>query len=242
MSASTSSPDALVGTLAQDQKVMVAVTRAVRPARARSCSTRSPPRCPRPEMARLAASLRAARKTGVAYIYVTHRLDEVFDLADRVTVLRDGRRVATADVADTTHDQLVSWILGDALEVGHRRGARSSATSRCGSTGGRSRSTCRPARSSAICGLIGSGSRDVARVLGGATTPEGSAELHGESVAARRPVRPLPVGRRLRARGPRPRGRGARPRRAREPLPRAPAAPRTGRRDGARRALRRAPA
>ena len=172
------SPDALVGTLAQDQKVMVAVTRAVSAGAGAIVLDEVSSSLPAPEMARLAASLRAARKTGVAYIYVTHRLEEVFDLADRVTVLRDGRRVATADVADTTHDQLVSWILGDALEVA--TGAARELGDVALRVTGPVAFDVRAGEILAICGLIGSGSRDVARVLGGATTPEGTAELQGE--------------------------------------------------------------
>src|SRR3954468_21173623 len=80
------SPDAIVGTLAQDQKVMVAVTRAVSAGAGAIVLDEVSSSLPAPELARLAGSLRAAKQAGVAYIYVTHRLEEVFDLADRVTV------------------------------------------------------------------------------------------------------------------------------------------------------------
>ncbi|HEY6888183.1 MAG TPA: sugar ABC transporter ATP-binding protein [Solirubrobacter sp.] len=186
------SPSALVGSLAQDQKVMVAVTRAVSAGAGAIVLDEVSSSLPAPEMARLAASLRAARRTGVAYIYVTHRLEEVFDLADRVTVLRDGRRVATADVAEVTHDELVSWILGDALEpavreerplgdVALRVDGPVSFDVRAGEILG-------------VCGLIGSGSRDVARVLGGAADPRGTVapERDASPVAAGGPRRHSP--------------------------------------------------
>src|SRR5207237_9293116 len=48
-------------------------------------------------------------------VYVTHRLDEVFRIADRVTVLRDGRRVTTEAIADTTPADLVHHIVGRSL-------------------------------------------------------------------------------------------------------------------------------
>jgi ribose transport system ATP-binding protein len=163
------SPDAPVGSLAQDQKVMVAVTRAVSAGAGVIVLDEVSSSLPAPEMARLAASLRAARASGVAYIYVTHRLEEVFDLADRVTVLRDGRRVATADVASTSHDELVGWILGDALET------RPSEPRELGDVAlrvsGPVAFDVRAGEILGICGLIGSGSRDVARLLGGATKP-----------------------------------------------------------------------
>ena len=55
------------------------------------------------------------RASGIGIIYVTHRLDEVFRIADRVTVLRDGRRVATAPVADTSTADLVEKIVGRSM-------------------------------------------------------------------------------------------------------------------------------
>jgi ribose transport system ATP-binding protein len=60
----------------------------------------------------LFAFLRRIRNEGVCVIYVSHRMEEVFAIADRVTVLRDGRHVATAPVADLSMDQLVQHIVG----------------------------------------------------------------------------------------------------------------------------------
>ena len=54
---------------------------------------------PEADVERLLATLRRLRASGIGIIYVTHRLDEVFRIADRITVLRDGRRVATVDSA-----------------------------------------------------------------------------------------------------------------------------------------------
>lgn len=61
--------------------------------------------------------LRRLRDDGVALVYISHRLDEVRTLCDRVTVLRDGELVATRDVADTSDAELVSMIVGN--ELGH---------------------------------------------------------------------------------------------------------------------------
>jgi ribose transport system ATP-binding protein len=59
--------------------------------------------------------LRRLRDSGVALIYVTHRIDEVFRLADRVVVLRNGRVVAAEPIADVTPSTLVAQILGRPL-------------------------------------------------------------------------------------------------------------------------------
>src|SRR5260370_26413668 len=55
------------------------------------------------------------RRRNVALVFVSHKLEEVFELCDRVTVLRDGRNVATeVDVATLDRDQLVTHMIGRA--------------------------------------------------------------------------------------------------------------------------------
>jgi ribose transport system ATP-binding protein len=71
------------------------------------------------EIDRLAGVVDLLREHGVAVLYVTHKLDEVFRLCQRVTVLRDGCLVGTTEVASTTRLGLVSMMLGrDAADVG----------------------------------------------------------------------------------------------------------------------------
>ncbi len=70
---------------------------------------------PAADVARLLATLRRLRGRGIGMIYVTHRLDEVFQIADRVTVLRDGRHIATQTVGETSPGDLVLQIVGRAV-------------------------------------------------------------------------------------------------------------------------------
>jgi ABC-type sugar transport system ATPase subunit/ribose/xylose/arabinose/galactoside ABC-type transport system permease subunit len=63
----------------------------------------------------LFARVRAAAADGTAIVYITHRLAEVRQLAQRVTVLRDGRYRGTAEVEDVTDDELLTWIVGRQL-------------------------------------------------------------------------------------------------------------------------------
>ena len=70
---------------------------------------------PAADVERLLDTLRRLRTRGIGMIYVTHRLDEVFRMADRVTVLRDGRRIATDDVRKTSPGDLVLKIVGRAI-------------------------------------------------------------------------------------------------------------------------------
>jgi ribose transport system ATP-binding protein len=53
---------------------------------------------------------------GVAILYVSHHIDEVFEIADDVTILRDGRRVATRPTAELDHEGLIELMIGHRLE------------------------------------------------------------------------------------------------------------------------------
>jgi ribose transport system ATP-binding protein len=68
-----------------------------------------------PEIDRLFENIRRLQTDGVGIIYVSHRMDEIRRIANRVTVLRDGRRVATHAVADVTPPDLVREMVGHDL-------------------------------------------------------------------------------------------------------------------------------
>ncbi len=65
------------------------------------------------------------KEAGLSVIYISHHLSEVFELADRVSVLRDGKRVATCSIADVTEDDLVRKMVG--RELADMYGRRESA-------------------------------------------------------------------------------------------------------------------
>lgn len=71
----------------------------------------------RQEVERLFRVVGELRRDGVAIVYISHRLEEIFEVADRVTVLRDGKTVATVETADTTRAELVRMMVG--REMGH---------------------------------------------------------------------------------------------------------------------------
>jgi ABC-type sugar transport system ATPase subunit len=64
----------------------------------------------------LFALIRRLKKEGSGILYVSHRLEEVFEVADRVTVLRDGKVVASCVVTETDRQQLIRWMVGRELE------------------------------------------------------------------------------------------------------------------------------
>ncbi len=83
----------------------------------------------RREAERLMAWLRRLRAAGTACIYVSHRMDEVFSLCDRITVLRDGRTAGTRVTTETTPGEIISLMVGRSVEVS-LAGPRASVSSR----------------------------------------------------------------------------------------------------------------
>jgi len=67
------------------------------------------------EVERLFELVDRLKARGVTLIYVSHRLDEIFRLCDRVTVLRDGQHIATRDVGDLTADRIVQLMIGRSI-------------------------------------------------------------------------------------------------------------------------------
>lgn len=66
------------------------------------------------EVDSLMHTLRELRNAGVTCIYISHKLRELFDIADRITVLRDGRCIGTKPTADVTEDEIIAMMVGRA--------------------------------------------------------------------------------------------------------------------------------
>ena len=73
------------------------------------------------ETERLFAVIRRLKAEGAAIVYISHRLAEVFALGDRITVLRDGRKVASPRPTETTPDELVHMMVGRAVDTTYAR-------------------------------------------------------------------------------------------------------------------------
>ena len=109
---------------------------------------------PADEVERLFAAIRPLRDRGVGMIYVSHRLDEIFRIADRVAVLRDGVLVGVRSIGHTTPEELVQKIVGrktrETARPAGNPGARSCAWRRSRlAASARSTSRSGPTRSSA---------------------------------------------------------------------------------------------
>jgi rhamnose transport system ATP-binding protein len=68
------------------------------------------------DVQRLFGIVRLLRERGVGIIYISHRMEEVFTLTDRVTVLRDGHYVGTKPVQDVSSDELIEMMVGRTIE------------------------------------------------------------------------------------------------------------------------------
>lgn len=67
------------------------------------------------EAERLFRIIRGLKERGITVIYISHRMDEVFELADRITVLRDGRYIGTVDVKETSRREVIRLMVGREL-------------------------------------------------------------------------------------------------------------------------------
>ena len=67
------------------------------------------------ETEKLFSVIRELKQKGISIIYVSHKIDEVIEIADRITVLRDGKYIGTVDVEGTTSDEIIQMMVGRKL-------------------------------------------------------------------------------------------------------------------------------
>ena len=145
------------------------------------------------EIDELFAIINDLRDKGVGIIYITHRMNEVFQISDRITVLRDGQYIGTVECENTDKDQLISMMVGrelteevkqastcppDAPEVLRVEGLRDGDMVKDVSF------SVHAGEIIGVSGLMGAGRTEMARLIYGAEQPEeGRIFLHGEEVA-----------------------------------------------------------
>ncbi|PVX85925.1 sugar ABC transporter ATP-binding protein [Paraburkholderia unamae] len=105
-------PDQRVASLSRAERSLVAIARGLSSCADLLVLDEPTASLPESEVQQLHQVLRKLRAQGVAMIYVSHRLDEVFSLSDRIVVLRDGRRVADQTTATTQPAELIRHIVG----------------------------------------------------------------------------------------------------------------------------------
>ena len=154
------------------------------------------------ETAALLARIRQLRDEGHAVMYVTHHLEEMFEIGDRVTVLRDGRLATTAPMREFDHDSLIASMVGRKIEQLYAHTRRTLGQPRL-----RVRGLRRPGADATIdfevrageilgiAGLLGSGRTELLRALFGADPIEaGEIEVDGQRVRPGDPRRAVQAG------------------------------------------------
>lgn len=204
-------PGAKVGDLRIGDRQMTAIARALAFEAAIVLMDEPTSALSEAETERLFRVIRDLRASGAAVVYIAHKLSEVFALADRVTVLRDGRLVASAERDRTRPEQVIRWMVGRELApvpkgaLKHRGAAvlevRDLALPRLpGGIG-------RPALSGisfavhrgevlGVAGLLGAGRTELLEALFGASPrrPIGTVLLEGRPVTFRHPADAVAAG------------------------------------------------
>jgi ribose transport system ATP-binding protein len=191
-------PRALVGDLGAGQKQLTEIAKAIsqdarvlildEPSTALAVS----------DVERLFVFLRKLKAKGVAVIYVSHRMDEIARIADRATILRDGRHVITAPLADLPVDTMIEHIVGrrskgfaDVVRGDVTRGA---ALLELKDVTGPHKPdnvsfTLHRGEVLGLAGLLGSGRSALARVIAGIEPAvAGEIAINGRAVQIRRPA------------------------------------------------------
>jgi ABC-type sugar transport system ATPase subunit len=110
-------PSALVATLRPADRQLVEIARALVGRAAVLIFDEPTATLSAPECDQLLKLIRRLAANGLAIVYVSHHLDEVHEIADRITVLRDGRRVGTWTTAQLTPAEVVAAMVGETVEV-----------------------------------------------------------------------------------------------------------------------------
>jgi len=148
------------------------------------------------ETATLFGVVRDLKRDGVGIVYISHRLNELPHIADRVTVLRDGRRVSTDDFAATRIDDIVVRMVGRSLDDKYPPATRVPNGQVLMQAEGLTRAgvfhdvafELRSGEILGFAGLIGAGRTEVARAIFGADPLDaGTISIHGRSLRARSP-------------------------------------------------------
>ncbi len=147
------------------------------------------------EIQKLFDVIRALKREGVSIVYISHRMEEIFALCDRITVMRDGRTVDTKDIPATSFDEVVRKMVG--RELTERYPSRTSKPGEVvlevkGATKQGQFSdvsfTVRAGEIVGFSGLMGAGRTEIMRALFGLESLDrGEIRIHGKPVRIRRP-------------------------------------------------------
>ncbi len=141
------------------------------------------------EFDKLVSVIERLKSQGVAIIYVSHKLDEVFRVASQATILRDGKKVADVDLATTTEAAVVGMMVGRSLDIPPHQSHVKDEVILSLSNLGRDKAVrnvsfnLHRGEVLGIAGLVGSGRTELARLIAGVDRPTtGEIKLMGRAV------------------------------------------------------------
>lgn len=192
-------PSTRVSSLSRTEKSLVAIARAL----VVDCDflllDEPTASLPADEVERLFKAIRPLREKGVGMIYVSHRLDEIFRIADRVAVLRDGEMVGVRNIEHTNSEELVTLIVGrKAREIRKTvpdtgktvLGISAIQTDRVGPAD----INLAQGEMLGLVGLRGAGHEDIGRALYGLANYSGSVIIEGTPVSIGNPRQAIELG------------------------------------------------
>jgi ribose transport system ATP-binding protein len=139
-----------------------------------------------PEVERLFELVAALKARGIGIIYITHRMKEIWRIADRITVLRDGEWMATRDAGAVTQDELITLMTGRSVEQLYPQVRHEPAKPMLtldALSGDKLRNASFEVRAGEIvgvAGLVGSGKSEIGRLCFGLDVPSGGRVLLGD--------------------------------------------------------------
>jgi ribose transport system ATP-binding protein len=186
-----------VAELSLSERTAVAVARALSPRRAdpRVLVLDEPTaNLSASESQRLFDLMRRVQATGAAILFVSHHFDEIFSIADSVTVIRDGRVIDTRSIGELTEDELVAMVIGKELAAADSAGSRGAGgpvVFEARSVGGASVKgidlAIHEGEIVGVAGITGSGREELASLLFGSRPRSGDVLVQGRVVDRDRP-------------------------------------------------------
>ena len=149
------------------------------------------------EVDKLFQLIRTLKQNGLSFIYISHRMEEIFQISDRISILRDGKSICTINTSEATEDFLVEKMVGYNLSDYYNKQVNSNIGDIILKVSGLTRADSKTVDANfflrkgeilGFSGLIGSGRTELMQMLFGIVRPiQGSIELNGKRVKIRNP-------------------------------------------------------
>lgn len=151
------------------------------------------------EIQTLFETIRELKAKGISFVYISHRMEEIFAICDRITILRDGQYVGVREIAKTTFDEIVQMMVG--RELGERFPSRNASISdvalkvenlSCTNVCSDINFEIRKGEILAFAGLMGAGRTEVAQaIFGYRKKQKGTISINGKTVNIKNPIQAM---------------------------------------------------